>query len=400
MKLLYKAVSLDGKKFTGIVEAKNSKDASVFLRKKDLIPIEISPQKKSLLKLFAIFNKSKNSNLVFFTRQLSLMLASGLTLMQSLQILKDQTQNTSMGEIVEGITSDIQGGLSFSSAIAKYPDVFSPIYVSLIKSAESSGLLDKVLFKLAENLEKREKLIATIKGALIYPAVVVFMMIAVIVIMLVFVIPPLARLYTDLDVVMPLPTRIILGLSSFVIHFWPFIIGILIASVYLFRRWHKNENGRLIFDKYILRVPVFGPLIQKKILAEFTRTFGLLVGTGVLVVDSLNQASDTTENVIYKSGIIGVSKMVQKGITVGDALAIYDMFPSILVQMARIGEQTGKLDDSMIRVSEYFEREVDQMVKNLTTLLEPFIIVILGAGVGFLIISVITPIYGLISSIK
>ncbi len=400
MKLFYKAISLDGKKFGGIIEAKDQREASIFLRKKELVPIEISLQRKPLFRILQFLQRSRNSHLVFFTRQLSLMLSSGLTLMQSLTILKDQVQSIPMGEVVEAITADIQGGSSFSSSLAKHPSIFSPIYISLIKSAEASGLLDKVLLKLADNLEKREKLITTIKGALIYPAVVICMMIAVIVIMLVFVIPPLTRLYVDLDVAMPLPTLIILGLSSFLINFWPFILGVFVLSIYLFRRWHKTENGRLVFDKYILKVPVFGSLIQKKILAEFTRRCGLLVGTGVLVVDSLDQSSETTGNLIYRNGIIDVSRMVQKGITVGDAMSAYDIFPPILIQMAKIGEQTGKLDESMLRVSEYFELEVDQMVKNLTTLLEPFIIVILGVGVGFLIISIITPIYGLIANIK
>lgn len=399
MKLLYRAVTKDGKAVRGIIEAKDKTEAASYLRRREFIPIQITLESKSILGYLPFLNKTSNADIVFFTRQLSSMLASGLTLMQSLRILKDQVENAALSGVVNGLITDVEEGKSFSSAIEKYPAVFSPIYISLIKAAESSGLLDKVLLRLADNLEKQQKLKSTIKSALMYPAIVITGMFVVTFIMMIFVIPQLTTLYESLNVELPLPTKIIVGMSSFVANFWPLVFAMIGFLLFMFRRWHKTEAGKLIMDDFILKVPVFGKLTRQTILAEFSRTLGLLVGTGSLVVESLNQTSDVAGNIIYKNAIVGVSRRVEKGISVGDAMTAYPIFPSILVQMVKIGEQTGKLDESLLKVSEYFEREVDQTVKTLTAALEPFIMIVLGLGVAFLIISIIMPIYSLTSSI-
>lgn len=401
MRLSYRAVTRDGKTVKGLIEAKDINEAASYLRNNNLLPVRIvSKEEGSILKFLPLFKKSAKSDLVFFTRQLSSMLASGLTLMQSLRILKDQVKNPATMDVMSGIIVDIEEGKSFSLAIAKYPDVFSPIYISLIQAAETSGLLDRVLLRLADNLEKQQKLKSTIRAALMYPAIVIMGMIIVVFIMMIFVIPQLSVLYQDLNITLPLPTRIIVGISHLVVIFWPFILGFVILLMFFYRRWHKTEVGQLIIDDLLLKLPIFGRLITLSILTEFTRTFGFLVGSGTLVVESLTQSADVTGNVHYKNAILGVARRVEKGITIRDAMSAYSLFPSILVQTVSIGEQTGKLDESLSRVSEYFEREVDQTVKTLTTAMEPFIMVVLGLGVAFLIISVITPIYSLVSSIQ
>lgn len=399
MRLLYKAVTRDGKKVRGLIEAKDANEAASFLRSKELLPTHITQKtERGILSIFT--QKAKSSDLVFFTRQLSSMLASGLTLMQSLSILKDQVQNEAMIEIVSGIIIDIDEGKTFSAALAKYPKFFSQIYISLIKAGEASGLLDKVLLRLADNLEKQQKLKSTVKGALMYPSIVIAGIVAVMFIMMIFVIPQLNTLYKSLNIDLPLSTKIVVGISNFIIVFWPLVFGFFALLLFLFRRWRKTESGQLIFDDFVLKLPVFGKLIRQSILTEFARTFGLLVGTGTLVVEALNQTSDVAGNILYKNAIIGVSKRVEKGITIGDAMSVYSLFPPILVQTVRIGEQTGKLDESLMRVSEYFEREVEQSVKTLTTAMEPFIMIVLGLGVAFLVFSIITPIYSLVSSIQ
>lgn len=399
MRLLYKAVTRDGKKVRGLIEAKDANEAASFLRSKELLPTHITQKtERGILSIFT--QKAKSSDLVFFTRQLSSMLASGLTLMQSLSILKDQVQNEAMIEIVSGIIIDIDEGKTFSAALAKYPKFFSQIYISLIKAGEASGLLDKVLLRLADNLEKQQKLKSTVKGALMYPSIVIAGIVAVMFIMMIFVIPQLNTLYKSLNIDLPLSTKIVVGISNFIIVFWPLVFGFFALLLFLFRRWRKTESGQLIFDDFVLKLPVFGKLIKQSILTEFARTFGLLVGTGTLVVEALNQTSDVAGNILYKNAIIGVSKRVEKGITIGDAMSVYSLFPPILVQTVRIGEQTGKLDESLMRVSEYFEREVEQSVKTLTTAMEPFIMIVLGLGVAFLVFSIITPIYSLVSSIQ
>jgi len=401
MRLFYKAVGKDGIALAGLIEAKDIREAALYLRSRELVPITIvKKEKNKFLDLIPFLKKSKSSGLIFFTRQLSSMLTSGLTLIRCLEIIKEQVEGEYMIETLDGIITDIESGSSFSKSIAKYPAMFSPVYVSIIKTAEESGLLDKALLRLSDNLEKMQKLRSSIKSALMYPVVVVVLMVAVVIVMMIFVIPQLSVLYGNLKIPLPLPTRIVVGMSHFIIVFWPLVIGFIVLLMVLYKRFAKSPSGRLIIDDILLKLPIFGKLIQKTILAEFCRTFGLLVGTGTLVVDSLVQTAGSANNAHYRDAIMEVSKKVEKGVTIGDAMSSSPLFPSLLVQLVKIGEQTGKLDDSLIKASEYFEREVDEQVKTLTTAMEPAIMVILGVGVAFLIISVITPIYNLISSVQ
>lgn len=400
MKIKYKATTKEGKLLQGLLDAKDINEAANYLRAKNLIPIDIARTDDKPWANLPFLKKIKQSDLVLFTRQLSSMLSSGLTLMRALEILKDQMENPQMSEVVTSIINEVQEGKTLAQAIEKHPKVFTPIYVSIIKAGEQSGLLDKVLSRLADNLEKQAKLASTIKSALMYPIIVIILMAVVMGVMMIFVIPQLTVLYTNLNVPLPLPTQIMVGLSSFTITFWPVILAVWAVIIIGYRRWAKTVDGRLIIDTIILKLPVFGRLISLTILAEFSRTFGLLVGTGTLVVEALAETADTTGNVLFKNAILDVSKQVEKGVTVGDSMAYYPLFPPLLIQLVKIGEQTGKVDDTLIKASEYFEREVDQTVKTLTTAMEPFIMIILGIGVALLIISVITPIYSLISSIQ
>ncbi len=400
MKLLYKAVSKEGKTVSGEIEAKDQEEAAIFLRRREFLPIKIAPKEAGGILKYLSRSKTTSTDLVFFTGQLASMITAGLTLMQSLTILRDQIHNERMSEIVSGVISDVEEGRQLSDALAKYPSTFSSIYISLIRASESSGLLDKVLLRLADNLEKEEKLRGTIKSALMYPTIVIIGMILVLSVMMIFVIPQLSVLYENLGVELPLPTLIVVGMSNFFINFWPVVLGAVFLGFFLYTRWHATPSGKLVMDDLVLKIPIFGPLLKESILAEFSRTFGLLVGTGTLVVEALNQSSDVAGNILYKNAIINVSRRVEKGISVGDAMSAYSLFPAILIQTVKIGEQTGKLDESMTKISGYFEGEVNQKVKTLTTAMEPFIMVVLGLGVAFLIISIIVPIYNLTSAIQ
>ncbi len=400
MKLYYRAVDHDGKSITGLIDAKDAREVANYLRGHNLTPIKITPVGKKGLAQLSFLSKPKLKDRIFFTRQLASMLTSGLTLMQALVIVKNQIPNPKMTEVVQEIIAGVEGGKVFSQALEKHPDLFPPIYVALIRTAESSGLLDKVLLQLADNLEKQDKLNKTIKSALTYPAIVIIIMILVMVIMVIFVVPQLSTLYEGLNVELPAATKLMLGVSAFFAKTWFIVLPILGGGFYFLRKWYRTSYGRRIFDGMILKIPVLGRLVSQTIMAEFTRTLGLLIGAGSLVVDSLVKCSDVVGNILYKEAIVLVSQRVEKGITIGDAMSTTTLFPAMVVEMVKIGEQTGKLEDSLIHSSEYFEREVDQTVKNLTTLLEPIIIVFLAIGVGVLIFSIITPIYGLISSIQ
>ena len=284
MRLRYKAATREGKLSRGLIDAKDVEEAVAYLRAKNLVPIEISKADNKILESIPLFGHVKQSDVILFTRQLSSMLASGLTLIRAMEILKDQVQDQAMTEVITSVINDIEEGKTLAQAIEKHPKVFDPMYVSIIKAGESSGVLDKVLSRLANNLEKQAKLKSTIKSALMYPAIVVILMVVIMAIMMIFVIPQLTVLYTQLNIALPLPTQIVVGISDFSINFWPIVLISIVVIYVGYKKWSKTKDGALILDSITLKVPIFGKLISETILAEFARTFGLLVGTGTLVV--------------------------------------------------------------------------------------------------------------------
>ena len=318
--------------------------------------------------------------------------------MESLHILKKQIKKQAVNDLVDKIITEVEEGSTFSQALASYPQAFSSIYISLIRAGETSGLLDKVMTRLADNLEKEQKLRSQIRGALLYPVIVIAMMIVVIFIMMLFVIPQLNVLYESLTIELPFATQILINMSNFTISFWPLIVGALLGSLFILRRWYKTVTGRKRIDSAVFSIPVFGRIIRFRILTEVSRTFGLLIGAGEPVVESLTQIKKITGNVLYENAIDRIANQVEKGVSIGDAFNASTLFPPLLVQMIRVGEQTGKLDENLGRAGEYFEREVEQSVKTLTTAIEPFIMAVLGLGVAFLLLAVITPLYKLTSS--
>ncbi|KKQ41462.1 MAG: hypothetical protein A3H17_01405 [Candidatus Levybacteria bacterium RIFCSPLOWO2_12_FULL_37_14] len=402
MKLYYKAVTNKGESMEGFIEARDPSEAAAYLRSKELVPIKIVKREKSKFENLIPFlgEKIKSSEIVSLTRQLASMLSSGLTLLRSLEILRNQIGNHALVDIADSLIKDIQEGSSFSRAIAKHPAVFSPVYIALIEASEGSGLLDKAFLRLADTLEKQQKLKSTVKGTLTYPVIVVLMMIIVIFIMMIFVIPQISTLYQSMSVSLPLPTLILIQVSNFFVSFWFVIIGVLVLVGLAYKRWYKTMEGKLAIDSIFLKIPIFGSLIKKTILAEFSRTLGVLLASGTLVVEALDKVSNITGNIHYKNAIVDISKRVEKGISIGDAMSMYYLFPPNLIELVKIGEQTGKLDETLVKASEYFENEVDASVKTLSTALEPIILVILGAGVAFLVFSIISPIYQITSSIQ
>lgn len=402
MRLFYKAAADQGKSIEGLIEAKNPSEAAAYLRSKGLTPISILKEKKNIFEEMFPFmqNKVKTSDVVSFTRQLSSMLTSGLTLLRSLEILRSQAGNRALAEITETLIKDIQEGSTFSKAIAKHPQAFSPVYVAIIEASEESGLLDKAFLRLADTLEKQQKLRGAVKAALVYPFIVIIMMIIVTMVMMIFVIPQVSTLYKNLNVSLPLPTLILISISNLFVSFWLIPLVSIFLLGFAYRRWYKTTDGRLIIDSVLLKIPIFGKLTKKTILSEFSRTLGALLASGTLVIEALEKVANITGNIHYKNAIIDVMKKVEKGVAIGDAMSSHDLFPPNLVELVKSGEQTGKLDETLVRVSEYFENEVDQIVKTLSVVMEPAILVVLGVGVAFLVFSIITPIYQITSTIK
>jgi len=313
-----------------------------------------------------------------------------------LAILENQA-SPGMRKIIEEIRQDIEGGQDLSSSLGKHPEIFDQVYVALVRAGESAGVLEKVLERLADNLEKQKEFQGKIKSAMIYPAIIILGMITVAAIMVVFVIPKMATLYEEFQAQLPLPTRILVGISKFATSFWWLVLVMLGVLIFVFRFLFKNPAFRKQYDQLLFRLPIFGNIRQKSTLTEFTRTLGLLVGTGVLIVDALRILKGSLGSLIYQEAIEQTAKEVEKGLPLASALAETGVFPFVLPQMVSVGEETGKLDEVLERVSNYFQQESELAVKGLTSAIEPIIMIILGIGVAFLVISVIMPIYNLTS---
>jgi type IV pilus assembly protein PilC len=337
---------------------------------------------------------------VDLTRQLAIMLNAGLTLIDCFDILKKQTVKPSMSKLIDEIDREVRAGKSFSAVLQKYPQHFPNLYIALVKSGEASGKLSDILLKLAENLEKQREFRGKIKGALIYPVIVIVGMLGVMFIMITFVVPRLLNLYKDFNIELPFTTQVLIAVSTFSAQFWPLIIGGVVGGVVLMKRYMATKQGKRTIDALMLKIPVINNIMKMSVLVDSTRTLSILIGSGISILEGLNIIIDTTDNVIYQEAFRSIYKQVEKGVSVGQAMTNEGIFPPILVQMATVGEQTGHLDDTLGRISKYFEMESEIAVKTLTTLIEPTILITLGLGVGLLVTAVITPIYNLTGSFQ
>lgn len=396
----YKALK-DGKVVSKQIEAQSVDSVVYFLKNNGFLPIEVKATTNVALPIVSsLLDRVSFNDIVDFTRQLAIMLNAGLTLIDCFDILKQQIKKQSLYKIINDIDKEIKAGNTFSSALQRYPQHFSNLYIALVKSGEASGKLNDILIRLADNLEKQREFRGKLKGALIYPVIVIVGMISVMFIMVTFVVPRLLSLYKDFNVSLPLSTQILIAISSFSSKFWPIIIGVVLGGVVLFRRFLKTEQGKTMYDELILKVPVISRVVRISDLVDSTRTLAILIGAGVSIMDGLSIIIDTTDNMIFKNSFKRIYKQVEKGVSLGTAMNQEGVFPPILVQMVIVGEQTGHLDETLGRISRYFELESEMAIKAMTTLIEPSILVVLGLGVGFLVMSVITPIYNLTNSFQ
>lgn len=398
----YKARNSEGVLVTGLVDAPTQDVAIRLLHDKQLFVVTIQV-KRDQLNLEAIkqyFNKISFNDIVNFTRQLSTMVVAGLSLPDALTILRTQTTNKVFSDVLVDIEHQIVGGGNLGDALGKYPKFFSPTYVALIRAGESSGTLDQVLTRLAETLEAERDFRGKVQGAMIYPVIIVLGMIGVIFVMMTVVVPKLTDLYTDMNIQLPATTKLLIGVSNFFVKDWWLVLLILIGLVVGGRRWKGTKTGERTIDSLVLKIPIFGELQKKMILVEFTRTLSMLISSGIHILEGLSILKNTLGNVLFREAITDIAKKVEKGFPLGDSFAQHVVFPPIVSQMMKVGEETGKLDETLMKLSRYFQTESENLVKGLTAAIEPIIMVVLGVGVGFIVISVITPIYSLTSQIK
>jgi type IV pilus assembly protein PilC len=387
-----------GKAIDGFIEASSLDQAVEILKRRNLVPIKILRVRKPLsVEVAARFiNRITLSDIVTFTRSLSTMITAGLPLSEALVILKSQVP-AKMVPVVEDILFNIESGGSLADSLAHYPEIFSNVYISFVKAGESAGVLDKVFQKLADNLEKQKEFNGRVKNAMLYPTVIVTGMIVVVFLMMIFVIPKMMGIYKEFGAKLPAPTLFLINVSNFTAKNFPWIVLVLTGGVYGLALLRKTPKGRRQIDELILNLPIFGRLQKLIVLTDVSRTLSLLVGAGVQIVEALNIVSGASSNVVLAEGIKAAAKRVEKGQPLAQAIAQNPFFPAVMPQLLAIGEETGKLDEVLGKIAYYFESESSEILKGLTTAIEPFIMIVLGVGVGLLIVAIIMPIYNLTS---
>lgn len=397
----YKARDAQGKLANGFVEAPSKEAATRLLHEKQLFVVGLAESRNKEQSVMSMkMRRVGFGEIVNFTRQLATMVIAGLSLPEALSILRVQTANPAFVNVLNEIEHQIVSGGNLGDALAKYPQHFSAIYIALVRAGESSGQLDQVLLRLADSMESQRDFRSKVSGAMIYPVIIMVGMGIVVMIMMTVVIPKLTELYNDFGVDLPFATQLLISISQFFVNWWWLVIALGVGGAYAFMRWRATKVGQLVVDTVVLSIPLFGELQKKIILVEFTRTLSMLITSGIRLLDALTILKDALDNVLFRNAIIEISKKVERGFPLGDTFAQYPVFPPIVSQMMKVGEETGKLDDTLLKLSKYFASESENLVKGLTTAIEPIIMVFLGVGVGFIVIAVITPIYNLTSQFK
>ena len=336
---------------------------------------------------------------MLFARHLSVMLKAGLPFSRALTVLTEQTSNAYFKEVLNGVKKDVQKGKSLAKSLEKYPKVFDGLFVNMIKVGETSGNLEEVLDTLALQLKKSHELTSKVKGAMIYPAVIVFAMILIGTLMMIFVVPTLLNVFKDMDVELPITTKIIIFISNTVQNHGIFILLGFILLTSLFFRIVKTAKGKKTLDYFLLRIPAIGKIISKINMARFSRTLSSMIASGVSIVKALEIISDTLGNTYYKNSVKNACADVQKGVALSEVIGRYDkLYYPLMVHMIEVGEETGTLENTLKQVAEFYEEEIDQITSNMSSIIEPILMLVIGGAVGFFAISIIQPMYGIMGN--
>lgn len=394
----YRARTAQNQVVTGVVQATSMEAAKKVLVQNQLTPINLSIP-KTFMDYLPFFGKVSLKDKSLFARQLATMIEAGLTLSQSMKLLIGQSKNGGLRNILESVNQDLQDGFSFSSSLAKYPEVFDTIYVSVVKAGEATGKLEVVLKQLADNLEKNVAVQSKIKGALFYPAFILCAMIGVAILMMTKVVPQLTAVFLDSGKELPMSTQMMIAMSNFMIEKWWLLILIILAVVMAVRIFLQSQTGVKFFSQFSVRLPVIGGIVEQSNMARFGRLLGMLLGSGVPMLEALRLVHASFTNKMYADSISVVAHKVERGVPMSVPISENPVFPPMVGQMVAVGEQTGKMDEVMIRLAEYYEEEVENKVAGLSSLIEPFVIILLGIGVAWLVISILLPVYQISTSV-
>lgn len=391
----YTAKTKDGSTQKGTISAKSQAAALQALKERDLQPLVVKAAEKDWKQINIKLpggNKVKTRDLVMFTRQFSTMVNAGVPLVKTLSTLRNQTESDALQSILSRVVSDVEGGQPLSEALGKHPEAFSSVYVNMVKAGEEGGILDEIMERLATQVEKDSEIKGKVKSAMIYPIVILGITGLAFAAIMIFIIPQLTEIFDDLGGELPMLTKVIIAISDFMSNHMFLLIGGFAVAFFVFRRSLKTTKGKHLFDVATLKAPIFGNIILKVNVARFARTFSSLNGAGVSVLDSLSVTAGALSNTVIQNGIRDSIARIKNGETIADGIEASQIFPPIVTQMAAVGEETGEVDVVLNKIAEFYEKEVDNVISSLTSIIEPILILVLGGIVGTIVIGVFGPI--------
>jgi type IV pilus assembly protein PilC len=395
----YRGRTRAGGEVKGEREAETKQALVATLRREQINPLVVKEKGKEFT-LPKLGGKVKTKELAIFTRQFSVMIDAGLPLVQCLEALASQQENKVFQDVLQAVRTDVEGGSTLAFAMRQHPKVFDELYTNMIAAGEAGGILDTILQRLSQYIEKAVKLKRAVKSAMVYPIVVLSIAVGVIILILWKVVPIFSTLFVSMDVSLPLPTRIVIGFSNFVGRYIIFFIPIVVGIWYAFKKYYATENGRRVVDSLLLKIPVMGNVLRKIAVARFSRTLSTLISSGVPILDGLEITAKTAGNAVVEEAIMKTRTSIEGGKTIVEPLRETGIFPNMVTQMVGVGEQTGALDTMLTKIAEFFEDEVDAAVADLLTAIEPLMILILGVIVGGVVISMYLPLFTLISKMS
>lgn len=394
----YSAKTNNGETTRGLVEAETEGAAAKLLLSRGLTPLDISVRQQGNKLLTRFTSRVSSKDRVIFTRQLATLLNAGLPLTQSLHTVSEQSDSKQLALVLNQVINSVEGGISLSQAMAKHPGVFNEVYVALVAAGEASGTLDQALERIADQQEKDADMISKVRGALVYPLIVLVVITAVVVFLLTTVVPQIKLIYKDFNKELPFLTAILIGVASIITNFWWLIITVAVVAGFFLRQWFKTEAGASVADRLKLNMPLFGDLFTKLYMARFTRTGQTLIASGVQMLEMLRITARAVDNVHVADAITRASQKVKGGKALSESLKDEDVVLSLVPQMIKVGEQSGSIDKMMGKSADYYENELDNKIKTISTTIEPILMVVLAVVVGGIVLAILVPVYNLASS--
>ena len=396
----YTARALNGDLRTATIDAPNRDEVVAQLRKQRLNVVKIDEAKQAANTTKKKAGKITMRDIVIFTRQFSTMINAGLPLVQALDILAKQSENKALKDVTLAVVFDVESGHTVADALRKHPKAFTELYVNMVAAGEAGGILDTILMRLATFMEKNDALVRKVKGAMIYPAVISSVAAIAICVLLIFVIPVFERMFASVGLALPMPTRVVIGLSKFLTGYWWAVLAVGFGGSTFLKKYYASNDGKLVIDRLLLKAPVLGDVLRKSAVSRFTRTLGTLIGSGVSILDGLEITAKTSGNRVIQDAIMDSRASIAGGETIAAPLQKSAVFPPMVISMIAVGEQTGGLDEMLSKIADFYDEEVDAAVSNLLSLMEPVMIVFLGVVVGGMVVAMYLPIFDMINAVQ